>query len=613
MVVAHAIAQVDGDRRGIHVLFAGPPAWLYAPEGWVVERRLWQRPDGRTVCADLRDALLAELHREREVDTPIGLATLRNGTWVHPASGTPGTAEVLTVDLAEPTSLATVAMPGPNWTAYGVRAGKVVAAAPAQTAAGQVILSAPGIDRIVVHAQHANSWRVCTIGDPAVGMGWTEIARLQLPLREVNASLTGPDDEWELARRRLIPGDDLDQATFAELADALRPLPVEGSERPIDRSIRPDPESPDTILGALDPLRLAVLDPQVRRVLGFAHFDDDPALQLGQTYQYRVSTKYPPDAAAARPGFQTVPVGTQVPASFFLGDVHVRLARPSLVELLPTGAAGEIVVGRRAISIGPRENPHWLLPDLLDAAAVLDFAAPRSQIVLELADADLHYEAFDADGGAAGSGDLSSGEPTLTFSAPAARVVLHGKARWLGLREPTAASSDLFWDTTGPVVLAEPPPPPVPLSITAAVAGLSTPKHERATAAQRARLRRDLAARARTRRQRVAAGRRRRSAVRGDALRARARAARRRLRTGVRRERPGVRRPRRQAARPARGGRRRDARLPRAAPAARRALRRTSRSATTSSATRNGRRRSPAPSTVTAFARSTRSAARAHG
>jgi hypothetical protein len=46
-----------------------------------------------------RDGLLAELRREREVATPIGVATLRNDTWVHPASGTPGTAEVLTVDL----------------------------------------------------------------------------------------------------------------------------------------------------------------------------------------------------------------------------------------------------------------------------------------------------------------------------------------------------------------------------------------------------------------------------------------------------------------------------------------------------------------------------------
>lgn len=476
MVVAHAIGQVSGDLRGIHVLFVGPHAWIYAPGGWVVERRLWQRPDGRTECANLRDALLAELRRERELDTPIGVATLRNGTWVHPASGTPGTAEVLTVDLGEPTSLAIVAMPGPNWTAYGARGGKVVAAAPAQTAAGQVLLSAPGIDRIVVHAQHADSWRVCTIADPAVGMGWTEIARLQLPLRELDGSLANGDDEWELARSRLVPGDDLDQPTFAELADALRPLAVDGEERPIDRSIRPDPDSPDTILGALDPLRLAVLDPQVRRALGLAHFDDDPALQLGQTYQYRVSAKLPPDAAMPRAGFHNVPVGTQVPAGFFLGDVHVRLAQPSHVELLPTGAAGEIVVGRRAISIRGREHPHWLLPDLLDAAAVLDFATPRGAIVLGTADADLRYEAFDADGGAAGAGDVpGTGDATLTFSAPATRVVLYGKGRWLGLREPSAAGDVLFWDTTGPVVFAEPPPPPTPLSIAASVAGLTAP------------------------------------------------------------------------------------------------------------------------------------------
>ena len=156
---------------------------------------------------------------------------------------------------------------------------------------------------------------------------------------------------------------------------------------------------------------------------------------LGETYQYRVSAKYPSDAERARPGFHTVPVGAQVPADFFLGDVRVRLSQPSRVELVPTGAVEDIVVGRRAIPVGPRESPHWLLPDLLDAAVVLDFAAPRSAIVLQLADADLEYEAFDADGGGVGGGDLGrDGDQSLTFSAAAARVILRGKGRWLGLR-----------------------------------------------------------------------------------------------------------------------------------------------------------------------------------
>ena len=476
MVVAHAIGQVSGDLRGIHVLFVGPHAWMYAPDGWTVERRLWQRPDGRTECANLGDALLAELRREREVDTPIGVATLRNGTWVNPATGTPGTAEVLTVDLTHPTSLATVGMPGPNWTAYAVRGGKVVATASAQTAAGQVTLSAPGIDGIVVHAQHADSWRVCTIADPAVGTGWTEIARLQLPLRELDTSLTDEADEWELARSRLVAGDDLDQATFAELADALRALAVDGGERPIDRSIRPDPDSPDTILGALDPLRLAVLDPQVRRALGLAHFDDDPALQVGQTYQYRVSAELPADAATPRPGFHTVPAGTQVPADFFLGDVRVRLSQPSSVEFVATGAIGDVVVGRHAIAVSRRQNPHWFLPDLLDAAVVLDFESPRSAIVLEFADVDeLRFDAFDIAGGSVGDGVVGAGETLLTFAGVAARVVLRGAARWLGLREPGAGGSVLHYGLTGPVVLAEPPPPPQPLSVAATVAGLAAP------------------------------------------------------------------------------------------------------------------------------------------
>ena len=476
MVVAHAIAQVSGGRRGIHVLFAGPPAWLYAPGGFTIERRLWQRPKGRRLCAELRDAALAQLHRERELETPVGLATLRDGTWQHPSGGSPGTAEVLTVDLREPTPMATVAMPGPNWTAYGLQNGRVVAAGPAQTAPGQLILTGPAIDRVVVHAQHADAWQVCAFVDIEQGGGWSHVADVQLPLREADPSLADDEDEWERARSRLLAGEDLDQSTFRELATALRPLVVGGGGevRPLDRSLRPDPDSPDTILGALDPLKLALLDPIVRRALGLAYFDDDPGLVLGETYQYRVSAKYPSDTERERPGFHTVPVGTQVPADFFLGDVRVRLGQPSRVEFVPTGAVEDIVVGRRAITVGPRESPHWLLPDLLDAALVLDFAAPRSAIFLQLADADLHYEALDADGAGAGSGDLSgTGDQSLVFSGPAARVILHGKGRWLGLGEPLG-NAELLDDVTGPVVLAEPSPPPQPLSIAAVPAGLTT-------------------------------------------------------------------------------------------------------------------------------------------
>ena len=477
MVVAHAIAQVSGDRRGIHVLFAGPPAWLYAPGGFTIERRLWQRPKGRRLCAELRDAALAQLHRERELETPIGLATLRDGTWQHPSGGAPGTAEVLTVDLREPTPMATVAMPGPNWTAYGLQNGRVVAAGPAQTAPGQLILTGPAIDRVVVHAQHADAWQVCAFVNIEQGGGWSHVADVQLPLREADPSLADDEDEWDRARSRLLAGEDLDQSTFRELATALRPLVVgDGGEvRPLDRSLRPDPDSPDTILGALDPLKLALLDPIVRRALGLAYFDDDPALVLGETYQYRVSAKYPSDADQARPGFHTVPVGAQVPADFFLGDLRVRLSQPSRVELVPTDAIEDIVVGRRAIPVGPRESPHWLLPDLLDAAVVLDFTTPPSAIVLQLADADLEFEAFDLNGGGVGGGELTgTGDQSLTFSGAAARVVLRGKGRWLGLREPLG-SAVLLSEVTGPVVLAEPPPPPQPLSIAALPAGLTAP------------------------------------------------------------------------------------------------------------------------------------------
>ena len=149
---------------------------------------------------------------------------------------------------------------------------------------------------------------------------------------------------------------------------------------------------------------------------------------LGESYQYRVSAKYLSDAERARPGSHCP--GRDAGAGGLLPRRRARAALAAVrVELVPTGAVEDIVVGRRAIPVGPRESPHWLLPDLLDAAIVLDFAAPRSALVLQLADADFQYEAFDADGGGVGGGDLGgTGDQTLAFSGPAARVILRGKA-----------------------------------------------------------------------------------------------------------------------------------------------------------------------------------------
>ena len=147
----------------------------------------------------------------------------------------------------------------------------------AQTAPGQLILTAAAIDCVVVHAQHADGWQICAFVNIEQGGGWSNVADVQLPLREADPSLADEQGEWERARSRLLPGEHLDQSVFLELATAA-PLARrrEGGEvSPLDLSLRPDPDSPDTILGALDPLKLALLDPVVRRALGLAYFDDD--------------------------------------------------------------------------------------------------------------------------------------------------------------------------------------------------------------------------------------------------------------------------------------------------------------------------------------------------
>lgn len=467
MIRVHAISEVDGGRRGIHVLFCGPPAWIHAPQGWLIERRLAQRQRGDMRCAILSGATLAELRRERELITPIGIATLRDGTWLASAGASPGTAEVLAIDLFAPTTTARVVMAGPNWTAYGLYRGKVVAATPPHSQAGQELLSAPAIDRVVVHAQHASSWQICALVAVDDRAGWQTIAELQLPVREVDPTLTDSAAEFARAKQRLIAGDELDAAEFSDLADGLRGLSSASSSRPIDWTIRPDPASPDTMLCALDPLRLALLDPTLRRAIGMAHFDGDPALVQGETYQYRVSAKLPADAGVARAGFACIPVGTLVPADFFFGDIHVSLARPSRVEFVPTHSAGDMVVGRRGISFHGGHRHLWLLPDLQDAGIVLDFAQPRSAIIIEAREADLQFEAYDAGGGGITlSQATSASEIALAFGGPCARLVMRGKGRWLGLRDGTAATAE-FAAMSQPVLFAPSSGPQPPLWVRA--------------------------------------------------------------------------------------------------------------------------------------------------
>ena len=65
---------------------------------------------------------------------------------------------------------------------------------------------------------------------------------------------------------------------------------------------------------ALDPIRVMLAHPTWRRALGFALFDDDPALVPGETYEYRISATFPAeDVLDPNHGFATVPSGTLLP------------------------------------------------------------------------------------------------------------------------------------------------------------------------------------------------------------------------------------------------------------------------------------------------------------
>lgn len=472
-LAASALAQLDASVKGIHLFWLGAPSFLFAPGGWVIERRVAQRRHVKRTCDVLDGPGLARLRQLLEVHASQGVWSWREGRW--PEDGVTKS-EVVTFEFDRERRGIHGQVAASRSLVIGFLRGKAVAFATPQAAFD---LGTNAIDRVMIHAVGPSTIQVCEWGDDAAQWeGAQSIAKLQLPLREFMPALHSAQDEFAEAKSRLLPGEALDETRFFEFADMLRAALRERTTAPMQRVLlmRDDALEPFEELSALDPIRMVYADPMWRRVLGLALFDRDLALVPGAAYDYRIIGRFPALEVSSRwYGFHTVPFGTTLPYQFSLHDCQLRLAQPTTIRRAPdVDESGALLTSRRGIELAPRGNQGWLGVDIEDASLVIDFGTPSSLIVLELARGHgLRYQAGDAWLPLSGIANVPPGpRAVLHFSAPVTQLRLFGHGFLFGFRFAEAAISGsdgmiaLSTEVLG-VAFAEAPRPAPPLAMEA--------------------------------------------------------------------------------------------------------------------------------------------------
>lgn len=460
-----AIPQVDADGTGIHVLWFGPTRWGYAPGGWIIERRLYPGPGVEPVCNFLSDNDLILLKDTRERRLDFGILTLEDGFWPEHLTSeetNPKPVDVFRVRLDRPREGVDVTVLGPASFGYALRGGKVVATS--GPFFGELIehhFREIGIDSVVIHAIETHTLTVCVLPDERDEGDWTFVGKRQLPLMELDPALSDNSDEVNEALNRLLPSETLNPDEVLDVLERLRPVAARSGPPPASfwtLLLREEDEEDVMEVGGIDPLRALVSHPTWRRALGFGLFDEDPALEIGKTYQYRITGELPrADLTDAIYGFQTVPTGTALPAVFQLGDLGVRLNRPASIELAWDKEAKMPALGRRGLRLRPVEGSPWLLPDFGNTRLVLDFPEPVQVVELELEEGhELEWRAGSMGLGPAESGQVPPGpRPSLVFSTPQEQVRLEGEGLLFSVRVP--ADPGVPPDKYYPVSIVLPP------------------------------------------------------------------------------------------------------------------------------------------------------------
>lgn len=455
-----------------------------------MQRRRAGRLEARN-CERLDAAAIAELRAARERVLNFGVLTLRSGGWLEELDGTgPSGAttptDVFRVDLDDDQRLVRVGVTAKLSFAIASCEGRVVGVGGPASGTTTHVLRALRIDAVVVVTLDPSMLQVCVVVASADDEEWRDVPAivegLTLPFRELMPGLNTEADELAEARGRLLPGETLDAEEFTRLAAVVRPgLHAVDPPRPSElvMLLREEPDADADEVRALDPIRVLLAHPTWRRALGFALFDDDPALVQGETYEYRLSATLPDEDVRDRNhGFVTVPSGTLLPTDFTLDGVRLRLPRPVAVGLTPgTPDAGAVRFTRRGIPLDPQREAFWLTPSLDDWSLVVDFPAPVEAVVLELAEGhDLTFAAGPANAPFPLTAPVPAGTaPRLVFGGPIDQLRLRGRGFLHALRISTTDHDPVELSVVlPPILLADTPLPTAPVS--ASATSLQTPQ-----------------------------------------------------------------------------------------------------------------------------------------
>jgi hypothetical protein len=478
----HAIPQVAPERKGIHVLWAGPRPWLYSPAGWIIRRRVFERRDVKLDCVFLTATELDRLRVRHELPTRLGPLTLRRGPWVTPvavqakAAATGPVAEIITLELAAPQTSVRVDVQAEASFAVALRDGKVVAGGTVVSGLAFHHLSAPQIDVVITYTLGLKTFGICVQQEDAEAWEKAPVVKeLQLPIGELMPSLRDAGDEFAEAKSRLLSDESLDPGEFESLTENLRMLVnADGPPRPIDLALllREEADQDPQELCALDPIRAMLIHPRWRRILGFAWFDDDPELIPGAVYEYRVTGGFPATDLDHRVyGFHTIPSGTSLPAEFYLDGVRLRFPQPRTVELAQRDDGSSRQVTRRGVQLTKHDQPWWLLPSLDHWSVVIDFPAAVTSVSLDVEPGhDLSFATGAAWLDPSGSAPLPPGpRAQLVFPEPVHELLLEGRGFLESIRILTAAAPPDERElrplsaTTAPTPFVDAPLPDPPL------------------------------------------------------------------------------------------------------------------------------------------------------
>ena len=437
--------MVEPSVKGVHLMWTGPPEFIYSPGGWRIERRNSLGPLHTPSVCDVVTA--TQLKGAEELRLNLGVMIATAGIWpgpeggpclvckleLHPASG--GIHGIVT-----------------GWLAfiYGLRNGKAASFAGPLT--GAFDLGAAPLDKVVIYLR--------SIAVPSVNPNvricryqydkddWSNaklLATLQLPIRELMPALTTPAAELAEAKRRLLPGESIDATRFHDFMDLIRGIAQSPPGEPIQNALLVRTTTTDEFdeMCLLDPLRMVYSSPLWRRVLGFSFFDSDPALVAGNSYDYRITGNFPGGRQAIY-GFHTIPSGTALPCDFYLRDCRFRLPAPAVVSRAPSvPQTGLRVATRRGIRLEPQPTIPWIGGLLEQYSAVIDLPLPTTSITLQL---DPGHQLKVEGGVAWGPFTTPIAVPpvtqaTITFPQPVTQLRISGTGFLFALASPAFTSS----------------------------------------------------------------------------------------------------------------------------------------------------------------------------